>query len=284
MPNIDDLFKIIKVYRNITPFHRYCNKIKDRFGYWGTKIHKLPVYTDNTLINCSLCRVKELGFRKILWSGGIDSTFIICSYIKAHTPFVVYCDKRSINDGTLFFEWMKLNNIPIVLYDDIVEVYRERQLLHGDVADLLFSPDEERRTIINNSLSFYDNMIHIPDRDRLYQQILDYGKLLNKPVETNQDIIRLINFGAMYFHGRDELHYIIFPTHRIESFFDTQEFNNIAYSQFWHRSVKDDKPEMHRFICEVTQDDRMMWAVYRQGTVIPPRLVRVPDNYKCWQD
>ena len=67
----------------------------DRFGYWDVKkLHEIPRYTDNTLENHSLERAKNLGYKNILWSGGIDSTFIICAYIKAKVPFSVVCDER----------------------------------------------------------------------------------------------------------------------------------------------------------------------------------------------
>ena len=282
----NDMLSIIKVYRQYTDFHKYCDKVKDRFGFWNDiKIHNLPQYTERRLEEYSVSRAKELGYKNILWSGGVDSTFIICSYIFAKVPFRILYDYRSIRDGYMFYKWCKgQNNIDMLYFNNITEAYQMNNLLHGDVADLLFSPDEKRRTYINNNISFYDNMEYLSNRDMLYQQILEYGKLLNKPTTTNDEIIRLINYGNMYFHGRDELHYIIFPNYRIESFFDTPIFNDISYSQYWNRTVEDDKPEMHRFICEVTQDERMMWGVTRVGTKIPPRIPRIQENYKRWDD
>jgi hypothetical protein len=108
-------------------------------------------------------------------------------------------------------------------------------------------------------------MSHLEERDKLYEQIQEYGKLLQKPTDTNNHIIRLINFGSKYIAGRDEMNYLISPVHKIYKFFDARIFFNIAWSQYWERDVIDDKPEMHRFICDVTQDDRMMYYVYRHG-------------------
>lgn len=284
-PNRVDLITIIKSYRIYGEFHEYCDSVFDRFGYWNTEqIHSIPIYTDNTLEKCSLQRSKELGYKNILWSGGIDSTFIICVYIRAKIPFSVVCDNSSIRDGTLFYKWLLKQGVNIIKFENICEAYAFEDLLHGDVADLLFSPDEKRRTTLPDDISFYDNMATIPDRDRLYNQVLEYGKHLAKPTDNNEHIIRLLNFGSMYFHGRDELHYVIFPRHKITSFFDTDEFNNIAYTQYWDRTVLDDKPEMHRFICDVTQDERMMWGVYRSPTNIPPRLSRIDSNFKRWSE
>lgn len=275
-----DLLLIIKSYRDYTDFHKFNKKVKDRFGYWGKQIQGLPRYSEKSLEDCAIERAKELGFRNILWSGGVDSTFIICSYIKAGVPFRVICDKRSIRDGTMFFYWLLNNGYPIVMFDSITEAYNLDNLLHGDVADQLFSPDERRRTNLPDDVPFFENL----NNDKLCQQIIDYGKLLGKPTDTNWHIIRLINFGCFYLNGRDELYYIIFPTYKMTSFFDTPEFNNIAWTQYWERTVEDDKPEMKRFICEVTQDERMMWGVYRSPTVIPARLERTPENYKDWGD
>lgn len=282
-PNRDDLITIIKSYRIYGEFHEYCDSVLDRFGCWNSKpLHPIPHYTDNTLEKCSLERAKDLGYKNILWSGGIDSTFIICAYIKAKVPFSVVCDNRSLRDGTMFYEWLLKQNINIIKFDSICEAYEFENLVHGDVADQLFSPDEKRRTILSDNISFYDNMASLAGRDRLYEQVIKYGKLLNKPLDTNDRIVRLLNFGNMYIHGRDELHYIIFPMYKITAFFDTNEFNNIAYTQYWDRSIIDDKPEMHRFICDVTQDERMMWGVYRSPTRIPPRLPRTESNFKRW--
>lgn len=283
-PTQVDLITIIRSYRLYNEFHVYCRKVMDRFGYWDVKkLHEIPRYTDNTLENYSLERAKNLGYKNILWSGGIDSTFIICAYIKAKVPFSVVCDDRSIRDGTMFYEWMLKQGINIIKFGDICDAYKFEDLLHGDVADLLFSPDEKRRTTLPDAISFYENMNTIPDRDRLYNQVFEYGKLLDKPVDSNDHIIRLINFGSMYFHGRDELYYMIFPVHKLVSFFDTAEFNNIAFTQYWDRTILDDKPEMHRFICDVTQDERMMWGVYRSPTRLVPRLERTPSNFKRWE-
>ena len=40
---------------------------------------------------------------------------------------------------------------------------------------------------------------------------------------------------------------------------------------------------MHRFIYDVTQDERMMWGVYRSPTRLVPRLERTPSNFKRWE-
>ena len=283
--NKKDLIKIIKSYRDIHTLHKYSNLICDRFGYWNNiQIHKLPIYTNNTLEKESLKRAIELGPKKILWSGGIDSTFIICNYIKSNIDFIVYCDNQSIQDGGMFYEWMLKNNIKIKKFNNIFECWKENDLLHGDIADQLFSPDEKRRTTLSNDINFFKNLEYMYSKDynKLVEEIIEYGKLLNKPVDTNDHIIRLINWGSMYFFGRDEIHYFIFPKYRIESFFDTPEFNNIAWTQYWDRSIEDDKPEMHRFICETTQDERMMWGVYRSPTNIEPRLKWNKKNFQKW--
>ena len=140
-----DLLTIIQSYRNYTDFHKFNKKIKDRFGYWNDKqIHQLPKYSEEALEDCAIKRVKELGYKNILWSGGVDSTFIICAYIKAGVPFRVICDERSVRDGTMFFYWLLDNNIPVTMFKTITEAYQLNDLMHGDVADQLFSPDEKR--------------------------------------------------------------------------------------------------------------------------------------------
>lgn len=280
-----EIFDIISSYRKLHGLHIYSNRVKDRFGYWDSeRLYDIPHYTENTLENCAIDRAKELGSRYILWSGGVDSTFIICAYIQAKVDFVVVCDKRSIRDGKMFYDWMLKNNVNVYCFDDIIMSYKLGGMVHGDVADQLFSPDEKRRTTLSDDVSFYDNLEGVTNRDRLYSKILEYGKYLGKPTDTNKDIIRLMNFGCMYLFGRDELNFLIFPEQYILSFFDTQEFNNISYTYYWHRSVEYNKPEMHRFICSTTNDDRFMWGVYRKGTSIPSRLLYTKENYVKYTD
>lgn len=283
-PNRADLLNIIRSYRNYGGFLEYCNKVNDRFGYWNDKqLHPLPVYTEKTLEAHTLERVRELGRKTILWSGGVDSTFIVCAYIKAGVPFSIVCDRQSVHDGAMFYSWLQKNNIELLPLESICEVWRFPDLVHGDVADQLFSPDEKRRTVLPENVAFFDNLSSMPEGERLCEQVVAYGKLLDKPVDTNAHIIRLLNLGNMYLHGRDELYYTIFPEHKMVSFFDTTEFNNIAFTQYWERTILDDKTEMHRFICDVTQDERMMWGVYRSPTMIPPRLPRTAENFKKWE-
>ena len=241
----------------------------DIFGYWkglNESFYPLPKYTEESLEDASIKRVKKLGYKNILWSGGVDSTFIVCSYIKAKVPFTVICDNNGVEHGSLFYEWMLKNNINIIKFNKFYESYKIEHLLSGSIACHLFSPDEKERTYSElMHISFYDNMSHLKDRDRLYEQIQEYGRLLGKPTDTNEHIIRLINFGSKYISGRDEMDFLITPIYKIYKFFDTSNFFDIAWSQYWERDVIDDKPEMHRFICEVTQDDRMMYNVYRHG-------------------
>ena len=95
----DELFKIISSYRKITTFHKYCNRIMDRFGYWNNKqLYPIPTNTDSTLVEYSLLRAKSLNNMNLLWSGGIDSTFMVCCFIYSKTPVNIICDKRSIRD------------------------------------------------------------------------------------------------------------------------------------------------------------------------------------------
>ena len=129
-------------------------------------------------------------------------------------------------------------------------------------------------------VSFYDNMSYLKDRDKLYEQIQDYGKLLQKPTDKIDDIIRLINFGAFYTHARDAFLFCVHPVNKWDAFYDYKAFTDIAWSQYWNRDVIDDKPEMHRFICDVTQDDRMMYYVYRTRTDLNiTRKAHIQEHY-----
>jgi hypothetical protein len=261
-------------------FHKYANCIRDRFGFFEEEqLHPLPEFLDSTLYEETSKRVRQLGEKNILWSGGIDSTYIICSYIKEKVPFNVVCDDNSINDNIEFYKWMLKNNINIIHFDNIHQAYNIPNMVSGYLADSLFAFNCTKIPQLENNISFYDSMIDFPNRDELYDKIISYGKLLNKPTNTSYEIVRLLNFGLEYIHSCNEINYFIFPNHHITTFFNTKAFSDLSWSKYWYQTSLDGKPEMKKFICDVTQDDNFMYTLKRNRCKMKKRKEHIKYNY-----
>ena len=112
-----ELFYLLRNRKGEREFYSYCGCLLDRFGFFeSTQIHPRPEYNDSSIYKETANRVRQLGSKNILWSGGVDSTYIVCAYVKEKIPFVVYCDDNSVNDNPLFYEWLIKKNYPIVRY------------------------------------------------------------------------------------------------------------------------------------------------------------------------
>lgn len=256
-------------------FFKDINLIQDRFGFFEEQIHPLPEYNETSLHEATSKRIKQLGEKNILWSGGIDSTYLICSYIKENIPFNVVCDDNSVFDNIQFYNWMISKNIPIIKLSDIRQSYRIKNMLSGYLADTIFYFNTNSLNI-KNDVSFYTMLEYVPNRDELYENLLQYGKYLNKPTETIYEIARLIDFGIHYIHVNNELNYLIFPNHKITTFFNTKEFNDIGWTQYWDASCE--KQDMKYIICDVTNDSSYM-NLQKNHCKIRPRKQLHERNY-----
>ena len=105
---------------------------------------------------------------------------------------------------------------------------------------------------------------------------MKYGKYLNKPTNTNYELIKLINFGIPYLHYANEVNYLIFPNYRIQTFFNTKEFNDIAWTQYWYTSSE--KIDMKQFICDITEDSSYMNLQKNPGNMVPRKKL-IDENY-----
>ena len=274
-----ELFFLLRNKKGEREFYSYCRCLYDRFGFFDDAVkHSLPEYNDSSIYKETSKRVKELGEKNILWSGGVDSTYIVCAYIRECVPFVVHCDKNSVDDNPLFYDWLVKSGYRVILHNDINEVYDTKNLVSGYLADLLFSFNTTYSYHLQSGISFYDSMYYMSNRDELYSKIIDYGRLLQKATNSDYEIVRLLSFGMDYIQMANEINYTIFPKHRIITFFNTKEFSDISWTQYWYRTIKDNKPEFHNFICEVTQDDRM-YSIQRNPNKIQKRLRRQSVNW-----
>ena len=275
-PSYKELLYAIRKEENDNKFQRFTGLVRDRFGFFeDEQIHPLPEYNESSLFDITSNRVKQLGEKNILWSGGIDSTYIVCAYIKEKIPFTVVCDDNGVRDNLKFYKWLIAKKIPIIKLSNICQSYRINDMVSGYMADTLFYLNPLRWRNIQGS--FYNFLENFSNRDELYEKLLGYGKLLGKPTNTTYDFEKLIVYGIHYIHCNNEFNFYIFPKKPIKSFFDTKDFNDIAWTQYWYSSAE--KMEFKEFICNITEDDSYM-TLQKNPCNIKPRLPLIEDNYQ----
>lgn len=103
------------------------------------------------LLNQRACELLSLSAREnrriaIMWSGGIDSTCMLSSFIKnAHNldQLVVYCNHNSIKENPEFYKNHILGKIEccdVADLDVTDELFKSYILLHGDPGDCIYGP------------------------------------------------------------------------------------------------------------------------------------------------
>ena len=262
--NDANVIKVIEQYRPISYFYLYPKVIYDRFGILYDNPHDTPVKTDMTLYEAADKRCKSLPDVKIMWSGGIDSTFIVCTYLKNKVPFTVVCDNRSVRDNPLFYEWLLKQKCNVFKFDDILDAYKLDKMFTGYTADLLFAPLE-----------------HCYDEYTVESDVVNkIAEGIKADISTETLKARLMDFSCMYNQQIAEMNYILFPTYFIDSFFNHKDFTDVAFSHFLERTFKDGKPEMKARILEVTEDENITKNTVRKGTRIIPRLMLNEKNFR----
>ena len=97
---------------------------------------------------CEILSVSATKNRKIaiMWSGGIDSTCILASFIKNTNnldQLVVYCNDASIKENPEFYKnhvFGKMECFDVTSLDVTDELFNSYILLHGDPGDCLYGP------------------------------------------------------------------------------------------------------------------------------------------------
>lgn len=105
----------------------------------------------------------------------------------------------------------------------------------------------------------YDGYRGIPKEINFYEEEIEsikkYASLFHKPMDSNWSIVRLINFCFCYYQFLFE--HPFEDKVNTKSFFDTQKFTNIAWTQYWdaNKFYPPDKSVEYKFIRKVFGTD-----------------------------
>lgn len=162
----------------------------------------------------------------VFWSGGVDSTAIVCSFILANIKkeqLVVCYTEKSIEENPKFYEWLLHNNYTMIKYrwialEKLFDKYSDAKFCIGWCADQLFG------SIVNQT---YPDLYTVPYEDGLkailqfrhqYTDIVidsciqewgEYANKINIPIKYTCDALWLFNFGVKWSHLCRDLQLII---------------------------------------------------------------------------
>lgn len=157
----------------------------------------------------------------VLWSGGVDSTCILCSLLAVGLNPIILCTNESILEAPKLYERFKKEGRTIELfswfmgtkiYDRIFEKYGEVCYVIGWCADQLFGSNVNLRYPHLYTKNFKDGFREIL-RDRKAGKILskkvidsnldvfeDYAKEIGLPIEYTCEALWLFNFAVKWSH------------------------------------------------------------------------------------
>lgn len=226
-PQLQNYCRIKKSIKIVSDFACRSNESLNPFPRHFTDIHKIPNYDDKFNESMSsLCDRRAIEIQDkllktdkkiyVLWSGGIDSTAVLSSFIKNFSKeglerIVVSLNHSSILENTLFYLKFIKDNFECInsgwKYTDTSDFF----FVDGEPGDFLFGSE----FCINNFMSRYPQNVydnyqdHLDKIDALLEQKYNPGlrfqdwfipeqisnfKNAKIPVETVMDFFWWINF------------------------------------------------------------------------------------------
>ena len=256
---------------------RFIPFFYDAFGFLDEAKNgflNMPERDTTPLINTCIQRAHELSHCNLMFSGGVDSTFLLACFKAAQVPVQLYnyCPSRIrlLPELKKFVE----NNFNITYIDKFQDISKLKHVYMGSLCDSLFFSthrlvgEKTCKRIVNSdgSIDFlheFHKLPFIPLQDMMLHKftfdqielVLSYAAYLNVPLNDNIHIARFIDWISClpkymcqaswgYFVGMD-------------SFFNTQKFINISFTQYWESNYNEhhDKKILREFIADTLGTD-----------------------------
>lgn len=250
--------KTQRICASYSYFARYLSDcIYDRFGFLDDVFnpYRLPVYTDSDVISESLKRVNELDNVNIAWSGGIDSSFLVACYYHENKNFTICYNDEAVGSAPDLLALFEKIGLRLRYIKNVKSFSKLNRLVTGDVVDTLFFPSKSGMQNHAQAGDIKKSLVQrygINEGEFLISLIDDYGKRLSKPVKTDDDIVRLMSWGCLYYAHREAFYHMIGGSENVIPFFDTEVFNDISWSQYWNeRAWINNKSIFRRFLLNV---------------------------------
>ena len=229
-------------------FGKVSNINFDTFG------HQIPQQTNLTMEECCLRRCEQLSNDgekiAVLWSGGVDSTNILCSFIKygiSPNRITVVYNKESIIEYPTFFEYLKTWGCSFSEFGIGENLFHHIEKLDVDIVVGGQCCDQLFQKGIHSYILY--EQYNVPWKDGLYRKYITnfikehfehdyflyelYSKILNFPIDTFFDFVRMVNFGCAWEYNRYNFKLCASSevfANKFCTFYETQDFQDWAIS------------------------------------------------------
>lgn len=154
----------------------------------------------------------------VSWSGGVDSTCIICSLILAGIPksqLIVVYTQESIDENPNFYNWLRNNGYKMIKYSwtlskKLYPMFPDATFITGWCADQLFGSNVNQRYPELYDKDYKDGLRYIILNRRIYDNTDIVDKAINKfgeyanrielPIKYTCDALWLFNFAVKWSH------------------------------------------------------------------------------------
>ena len=214
----------------------------------------------------------------ILWSGGIDSTILIISMLKANIDkekIVVACNPDSLKENYNFYRNFILPNFRVIASEKLMQHarisdFKDEIILNGDPADVLYGIDLSLSLVDKYGIDFLKNLC---SRDIITDYFVLQGMELRsancwydffmasaiyspREIRTIADLSWWMSFNHRWQSANEKLKLRISNDSNQRTFFGTAEFQNWACyrNNSSVETLKDFKSEMKKIIYEYTGD------------------------------
>lgn len=274
----------------------YCisNNIKkaicvDRFGYlnkyskWDVFGNdKLPNlienYTDNTFKDICLNRGYEFTQKysdkklAVMWSGGLDSTTLLCSLIMNNinrSRLLILYTKDSVEEYPYFYNYLRTHGYTLLHMDRVtynkILTNPNYYVTSGSCGDELFS-----KVLYYSHPEYYN----LPWKDyaktfyteEAIEQLDEASNYYNFNIKLSQNLYFFFNFICRYSTEKLSVAAITGNYENTLNFYDTQEFQNFAYTRYLltldNKDIptnKDYKKEAKLLIYDLLKDDDYLY-------------------------
>ena len=236
-------------------------------------------YINKTFEECIVLRAQELAGQDhvyLMWSGGIDSTLMIISFLLADIPkhkITIACNLDSIRENPKFYQKHIRPNFNIIATELLVQQLKTQRVngitVQAEHADLILGG--KLAGLISKS-SGYEHLTNPyqtglvpllekagwPNREaRCFKDyITATSKSSPRPIETVNDAAWWFNFNFRWTNNKEKFLGRIHPINRYETFYSGRDIqlwssNNVAPIQ----EAIDDKTEFRKIIKDYTKDD-----------------------------
>lgn len=305
--------------------------IRDRFGIlnkhseldWSAAKDELPEVGSETIIMTDLMDEKATeilqtypeGDIVVSWSGGVDSTSVVCALLKNGLPFNrlhVICATSSLDEYPFFYRYLTENNVRVTVTESLVQTLRNADcavIVNGWGADQLFGSNIHTRNLElyhkpwNDALKVALDNVNIPIKDRSYDYLVDvlddYGKQLGFEINEWCEFAWLYNFGLKLSYIVQEQRLALAGSknqEKVIAFFDSPKFQQFAIQHFDTLKIRNVykqnrfyKRELKQYIYSYTNDSdyfnrkgkQNSWAMV--GEDLNQVAVLTDDGIRMWR-